>query len=74
MTYGICYGRDVKGLSPPTLFPVEITFLKLDMETVCFLLLFVGMITEMNRVGVEYWKEKNIRIKSIPVPVLLLRS
>ena len=71
MTYGICYGRDVKGLIPPTLFPVEITFLKLDMETVCFLL-FVGMITEMNRVGVEYWKEKNIRIKSIPV--LLLRS
>ena len=66
MTYGICYGRDVKGLIPPTLF------LKLDMETVCFLLLFVGMITEMERVGVEYWKEKNIRIKSIPV--LLLRS
>ena len=66
MTYGICYGRDVKGLIPPTLF------LKLDMETVCFLLLYVGMITEMERVGVEYWKEKNIRIKSIPV--LLLRS
>ena len=66
MTYGICYGRDVKGLIPPTLF------LKLDMETVCFLLLYVGMITEMERVGVEYWKDKNIRIKSIPV--LLLRS